>query len=68
MQQLQTKAAILERAKHTAERRLATDVAAERRQQADLKQQLKQLQVCKARLCWAGHAGFALNSLCNEVH
>jgi hypothetical protein len=45
IRQLEQKAGVLEKAKEAAERRLRNDLAAERRQQAELKQQMKQLQV-----------------------
>ena len=49
IRQLEQKAGVLEKAKEATERRLRNDLAAERRQQADLKQQMKQLQVgCSA--------------------
>ena len=45
IRQLEQRAGVLEKAKDASERRLRNDLAAERRQQAELKQQMKQLQV-----------------------
>ena len=51
LQQAQRQVATFERAKAAAERRLGADLAAEKRQQSELRRQLQQAQVGKRREC-----------------